>query len=354
MITQPWALSASEVIAKLETTQTGITDREAGIRLIKYGNNTFHNKEKINAVSLFLKQFLSPLIFLLIGASILTAVLEEWINTAMIALAVLLNIGLGFYHEYHAENTLDKLTTYIKDRARVIRNEQEQEIDSALLVPGDVVKLSYGARVPADARILSLNNFYVDEAILTGESVPVNKKEDPVPVTALVAEQSNIAHAGSLVVEGYASAVVYATGNKTEIGKIAGIVSRTERTKTPLQKGIMHLAWLIFLVVSVLVLGILVLGVARGESILPMLVLSAAVAVGAVPEALPIALTVILAIGAERIANKKGIVRKLTAAETLGSTTLIMTDKTGTLTLADMRLVGIYPRAMLLSDRAYL
>ena len=341
IITQPWAFSATEVIAKLETTQIGITDKEAGIRLIKYGNNIFHHKEKINIISLFLKQFLSPLIFLLIGACILTFILTEWIDTIVIAFAVLINVLLGFYHEYHAENTLEKLTTYIKDRARVIRGGKEQEIDSSLLVPGDIIKLSYGARVPADARILTINDFSVDEAILTGESMPVSKTDEPGVLAALVAERKNIVHAGTLVVQGYATAVVCATGDKTEIGKIADIVSTTSRIKTPLQKSVGHLAWVIFAIVVVIVVGILILGISRGEALIPMLLLSSAVAVGAVPEALPIALTVILAIGAERIALKKGIIRKLTAAETLGSTTLIMTDKTGTLTLAEMQLVSI-------------
>jgi Ca2+-transporting ATPase len=157
----------------------------------------------------------------------------------------------------------------------------------------------------------------------------------------LVSGRKNIAHAGTLVVQGYATGVVYATGDDTEIGKIADIVSTTSRIKTPLQKGLSNLAWLIFVVVLVIVVFIFILGLSRGVSLVPMLLLSSAVAVGAVPEALPIALTVILAIGAERIATKKGIVRKLTAAETLGSTTLIMTDKTGTLTLGDMQLVGV-------------
>lgn len=346
---QPWVLSTADATLQLESTPVGITDSEARNRLVKYGNNTFHNKEKISFVALFLKQFLSPLIFLLIGAGILTFILGESVETIVIALAVLLNVLLGFYHEYHAENTLDKLTTYIKDRSRVIRDGVEQEIDSLLLVPGDMIKLSYGARVPADARILTVNDFSVDEAILTGESMPVSKTIEPIALTALVAERKNIAHAGSLVVQGYATAVVYGTGNETEIGRIANVVSKTTRTKTPLQKGIGHLAWFIFLIVSVLVFFILILGITRGEPLIPMLILSAAVAVGAVPEALPIVLTVILAIGSERIANKKGIVRKLTAAETLGSTTLIMTDKTGTLTLADMQLVGIHLTEDLLS-----
>jgi len=338
---QPWALSVSGVVEQLNSSDMGITDKEVETRLTKYGSNTFHNREKINIVGLFLKQFLSPLIFLLIGAAILTFFLKEWVETFVIVFAVLLNVFLGFYHEYHAESTLDKLTTYIKDRARVIRNGVEQEIDSLLLVPGDVIKLSYGSRVPADARILSVNDFSVDEAILTGESMPVNKTEEVVSLTALVAERKNIAHAGSLVVQGYATAIIYGTGNETEIGKIASVVSKTTRTQTPLQKGVGYLAWFIFVVVCIMVVGILILGITRGEPLIPMLILSVAVAVGAVPEALPVALTVILAIGSERIANKKGIVRKLTAAETLGSTTLIMTDKTGTLTLADMQLVSV-------------
>jgi len=351
-IAQPWATTVDELVSSLETTPTGLVDKEAEARLSKYGDNSFHGKEKINIVSLVLKQFVSPLIFLLIGAAVLTAILDKLLDTIVIAFAVLLNVSLGFYHEHHAESTLSKLTTYIKERTRVIRNGKEQELDSSLLVPGDVVKLLYGARVPADARIISTNNFFVDESILTGESAPVEKSENVLSPTALVAERKNIAHAGTLVVEGYATAVVYATGNHTEIGKIAGIVSKIKRATTPLQKGISHLAWLIFILVLVVVVGILILGVMRGEPILSMLLLSAAVAVGAVPEALPIALTIILAIGATRIAHKKGVIRSLSAAETLGSTTLIMTDKTGTLTLADMQLVGVYSKEAILAGHS--
>ncbi len=348
-IVEPWALSVQDVILKLKTSREGIEEAEAKQRLSQYGSNTFHAKEKARTVVLFFKQFVNPLIFLLIAAAILTGVLGAKLDTLVIAFAVLLNVLLGFFHEYHAENTLSKLTTYIKDRARVIRGGREQEIDSSLLVPGDVIKLSYGSRIPADARIFSVNNFRVDEAILTGESMPVEKKDTPVSPASIVAERSNIAHAGSLVVEGYAKAIVCATGNATEIGRIAGAVSKIKRVKTPLQAGVWRLAWFIFLAALIVVGGILILGVMRGESLLSMLLLSAAVAVGAVPEALPIALTIILAIGAEKIASKKGIVRKLAAAETLGSTTLIMTDKTGTLTLANMRLLGIFSTSSVLS-----
>jgi Ca2+-transporting ATPase len=342
LATPPWATAPADVLTQLGTSHAGLTDAEGSNRIALQGKNAFHSQEKKTAVSIFLKQLASPLIFILIGAAVVTGFLQEWIEMAVIALAVLVNTGLGFYQEYHAENTLEKLRTFIKDRSRVIRNDTEQEIDSELLVPGDIVKLSYGSRVPADARIISANTVRIDESILTGESVPVQKSVAEVSVTATVAERTCMAHAGTLVVDGFATAVVVATGDNTEIGKIAGLVSGTERAATPIQKGLSRLAWIIFSIVILIVVGIFILGILRGESTFAMLILSVAVAVGAVPESLPIVLTVILAIGAERIAKSRGIARTLIAVETLGSTSLIMTDKTGTLTEANMKLVGMY------------
>lgn len=348
---KPWALSPDETIRELATTLKGLSEESVHERTDLFGKNIFKGKETFKISGVLAKQFKSPLIFLLIGASVLTYILGKHIDTFVILLAVAVNAGLGFYREYHAENTLDKLTTYIKDRVRVVRDGKEMEIDATNLVPGDVIKLSYGKRVPADARFISVNEIKIDEAVLTGESIPVEKVLDVVSLSGTLAERSNIAHAGTLVVEGYGTAIVYATGSNTEIGKIANIVSKTERAETPIQRGVEKLAWLIFAVVLILVASMFVLGISRGEDVFEMLVLSVAVAVGAVPEALPIALTVILAVGAERIASKKGIVRKLAAAETLGSTTLIMTDKTGTLTLADMQLTGVYTHETILKEK---
>lgn len=350
LLNKPWAAESSEIMEALKTSNNGISSEDALDRLQAVGKNSFRGREKVNVTSIFFKQFSSPLIFLLIGAAILTAILGKYIDMFVIIFAVLFNAVLGFYREYHAENTLDKLVTYIKDRARVIRDGRETEINSDLLVPGDIIKLAYGARIPADARIISTSNFRVDETVLTGESMPIEKEDGVLTIVGDVADRKNVAHAGTLVVEGFATAVVYATGNNTEIGKIAGIVASTSRAETPIQKDVQRLAWVIFLWTLVIVGAIFLLGTFRGEAVLEMLALSAAVAVGAVPEALPIALTVILAIGAERIAAKKGIVRKLAAAETLGSTTLVMTDKTGTLTLAEMQLVGIYTHKQMIGD----
>jgi len=350
IIYAPWSLTEEEIFSSYKTQEGGISEDESVMRIGFYGENVFSKKEKKRTLSLLVSQFTSPLIFILVSAGVLSAVLRDWIDVIVIALALLVNAGLGFYREYHAENTLEKLTSYIKERTRVFRAGVEQEIDATLIVPGDIISLTYGSRVPGDIRIIRSTNFKTDEAILTGEAIPVSKSAEPIDVGALVAERKNIAHAGTLVVEGFALGVVIATGDDTEIGKIAESVSSTIRSKTPLQKSVDVVAWMIFIVVLVIVAGIFFLGIARGQEILQMLKLSAAVAVGAVPEALPIALTVILAKGAERIAVKKGIVRKLAAAETLGSTTLIMTDKTGTLTKADMKLTGIHSIDSIISD----
>ncbi|OGI85626.1 hypothetical protein A3A01_01260 [Candidatus Nomurabacteria bacterium RIFCSPLOWO2_01_FULL_39_17] len=349
ILAQPWSISVADIFTELKTGSNGLSEKEIVGRQNTYGKNLFKNHEKRSVVSILLKQFISPLIFILIGATVITFLLKEWVETFVIGGAVIINAGLGFYREYHAEHILEKLSSFIKDRAIVVRDGREQEVDSEVLVPGDIIKLSYGNRVPADARLININNISLDEAILTGESQSTQKSLNLIEGYSVVAERVNIAHAGTLVVDGFGTGVVVATGNNTEVGKIAGLVSGTSRAKTPIQKGVEKLAWIIFAVVMVIVTGIFILGIWRGEQLFEMLVLSIAVAVGAVPEALPIALTVILSVGAERIAKKKGILRTLIAAETLGSTSIIMTDKTGTLTEANMRLVGIYTTDELLT-----
>lgn len=343
-IENPWSLEGEEILKSLQSSGNGLSDEEVINRTDLYGKNIFHRHERKSALSIFIKQIVNPLIFILIGAAIITAILKEWTEVIVISIAILVNTGLGFFREYHAENTLEKLSSFIKDRSRVVRGGREQDIDGEMLVPGDIIKISYGNRVPADARILFNNNLSIDEAILTGESNPTKKSSDSTQIVSEVSERGSMVHAGTLVVEGVATAVVVYTGDQTEIGRIAGLVSSTDRAKTPIQKGLSNLAWIIFAVVILLVIGIFILGILRGQTIPSMLVLAVAVAVGAVPEALPIALTVILSIGAERIAKKRGVARTLIAAETLGSTSLIMTDKTGTLTEANMKLVGIYTK----------
>jgi Ca2+-transporting ATPase len=337
-----WSMQIDKVFDVFETNNNGLKSSEVESRLIKFGYNIFASKNKISKLKIFIEQFKSPLIFMLIGAAVLAGFLNEWLNTVVIGLAVVFNTILGFYQEYRAEQTIQKLTLYIKERVRVKRDSVDQEIDAANLVLGDIVYLSYGSRVSADARIISANNLSLDESILTGESLPVHKNTNLHTEGSLVTERTNMVFAGTLVTEGYGTAVICRTGVNTELGKIASLISSKERDKTPLQNALSKFGWLVFYIVIVLVVGIFVLGITRGESLSDMLILSAAIAVGAIPEALPISLTVILAIGAERLALKNGVMRSLSAVETLGSANLIMTDKTGTLTKAQMRLVDIF------------
>ena len=337
-----WSMTIADVFQLFSSSLSGLTNKEASSRLSLIGKNEFKVKKEISKFSIFIDQFKSPLIFMLIGAAVLAGFLNEWLNAGVIILAVCVNTILGFYQEYHAEQTIQKLTLYIKERVRVKRNNIEQEIDAADIVPGDLIHLVYGSRVPADSRLVSLNNLSVDESILTGESLPIHKNLDTKEEGAPITERSNMVFAGTLITEGYGFAVVCKTGENTELGKIASLVAKTGDTKTPLQTALQRFGWLVFVIIILLVSGIFLLGVMRGEPLGEMLILSAAVAVGAIPEALPISLTVILAIGAERLANKKGVMRSLSAVETLGSTNLIMTDKTGTLTEAKMRLVDVF------------
>lgn len=350
-VATPWSRSADELYVSLSSGSSGLTAEAAQERLKTFGPNEFRRRGRANALVLFARQLANPLIFVLLAASALTIFLREAAETAVILLAVFVNTFLGFYQEHKAENTLEKLTAYIKDRARVIRDGEEREIDSADLVPGDLIRLASGGRVPADARLVEVNNFAADESFLTGESLSIRKELEAVSEGAPVTDRTNMVFAGSLIVEGYATAIVTATGERSEIGRIARLVSLSRASLTPLQRSVRGLAWTVFAGVSVIVAGLFFLGLSRGEPVFEMMLLSVATAVGAVPEALPIALTVILAIGVERIAARRGIMRSLAAAETLGSTTVVMTDKTGTLTQAKMQVTGILTKRKLIEGR---
>ena len=336
-----WALNIKDVLAKLETSQNGLTEKEAGKRAKQFGKNEIKGDGRVKKILIFFRQFKSPLIFILIIAGTVTLILQDWVDAGVIFLAIAVNASLGFYQENKAEESLTHLKTYLKERTRVLRNGQEYEIDVAELVPGDIVHLTMGSRVPADARIFSESDLHIDESILTGESLPVIKNTKALSPSTDLAERLNMAFGGTLVVEGSALAVITATGQNTEIGRIAKLVASTKGEATPLQRSVQRLAWFIAVILLIFIGGIFALGVLSGQSIFDMFLVAVAMAVGAIPEGLPIALTVILAVGVEQLAKRKGVVRKLLAAEALGSTTLILTDKTGTLTQAKMELSDI-------------
>ncbi len=341
---QFWNMSPEDSIRYMNSNESrGLSDIESSDRLEKHGKNTLSNTSRTSRIQIFFRQFASPLIAILIVASIVTIVVGHYGDAVFILLAVFVNALLGFYQEDKAEQALSELKSYLKDRSRIIREGREFEIDSENIVPGDIVKLSQGDRVPSDGRILFANDLQIDEALLTGESLPALKSISNNALEAGLGDQESIVFAGTLVTQGIATVLVCRTGVHTEFGKIAELIASTESEKTPLQKAIQKFSVNLSLVLGALTFMVFLVGIAVGYSVLDMFLTSVAIAVSAIPEGLPIALTVILSVGVQRMAKRKGVVRKLIAAETLGSTTLILTDKTGTLTMAKMELTRVIP-----------
>ncbi|MBI2062560.1 MAG: HAD-IC family P-type ATPase, partial [Candidatus Yanofskybacteria bacterium] len=339
-----WALSVSNVVDVLQTDiRIGLSENDAERRMKIFGLNIIEKPRRFSGFFILLNQFKSPLILILLFAGIVTLFIAHYRDALFIFAAIIANAMLGFYQEYKAEKALAELKTYLKQRARVIRDGVEREIDAAELVPGDIAHLSQGDRVPADGRLVFVNDLQVDEAILTGESLPVSKSIDPVNSDATLGDQYSMTFAGTLVTQGIGTAVICRTDFATELGKIATLVAESQREETPLQKAIRGFSIKAGVVLSVFTLIIFGVGIALGYSRVDMFLTSIAIAVSAVPEGLPVAMTVILAIGVQRMARRKGVIRKLIAAETLGDTSIILTDKTGTLTMAKMALSKILP-----------
>lgn len=338
-----WSLTAEETLTRLGTTSDGLSPDEVAQRRRSFGRNEIGYQRRLGRLVVFLSQFKSPLILILIGAGILTIAVGEWIETGVIAAAVVLNTALGYWQENKAEHTLALLQSYVRTRTRVVRGGREYERDAAELVPGDIIRLGQGDRVPADARIVSARNLEVDESVLTGESLSIEKQEHPVDNRAPIGERTSMVWNGTIVTDGTADAVVIATGVRTEFGTIAALTTGQHHEATPLQRTVKRFS-LIFGVYLAIAIGLLFgVGLLLQYDMVEMFLISIAVAVAAVPEGLPITLTVILAIGVQRLAVKKGVVRKLAAAETMGSVDVILTDKTGTLTQARMQLTDVLP-----------
>ena len=339
-----WHLSSEETVQLFETDiEKGLSTEDVKDRLLIFGKNTINTSQKAVGLKIFLNQLKSPLILILIVAGIITLVVSHYRDAIFIFVAVVVNSALGFYQENKAERALAELKTYLKQRARVIRDAKEREIDAEELVPGDIIRLTQGDRVPADARVMFINDFQIDEAILTGESLPVSKSVDKSPEKAGLSDQTSMIFAGTLVTQGVCTAIVCRTDSSTELGKIASLIATSDNEKTPLQKAITNFSIYSSIVLGALTLVVFGIGIIAGQSIFEMFLTSVAIAVSAIPEGLPIAMTVIMAVGVERMAKRKGVVRKLIAAEALGSTTVILTDKTGTLTMAKMVMSQIIP-----------
>ena len=338
-----WSMDAAEVLSALKTNLSGLNDGEIATRLKIFGQNAIKEYSKSSKIKIVLRQFKSLLIIILIIAGAVTVFLGEWVETGVIFAAVIVNAIFGFWQENKSETVLELLKTYIRARSRVRRNSQEHEIDAFLLVPGDIIRITQGDRVPADARLLFVNNLEIDESILTGESLPVEKNISPLPTATALSERKSMVFSGTSAMAGFADAIVTATGNETEFGKIARLFAEKDRKSTPLQRSVKYFSAHVGIALLTFTLLLFGLGLYFGKDIYDMFIVSVAVAVSAIPEGLPIALTVIMAIGVQRLANRNGIVKKLLAVETLGSTSIILTDKTGTLTQAKMELTSIAP-----------
>jgi cation-transporting ATPase F len=314
----------------------GLDDAEVAKRLEHFGPNSVTDRGGVPGWKRFLLQFHQPLIYILLAACAITAFLHEWVDSSVIFGVVVINAIIGFIQESKAEKSIEALSRMLVTEATVRRAGRKLRVPSADLVPGDVVLLQSGDRVPADLRLTDVHNLHCDESSLTGESLPVGKHADPLEADLALADRKNQAYAGTLVTAGQAEGLVWATGDATETGRIARLISSATSISTPLTQKIAQFSRLLVWVILGLAGLTFAVGVGRGESAVDMFMAAVALAVGAIPEGLPAAVTIVLAIGVNRMAKRRAIIRKLPAVETLGSTTVICSDKTGTLTQNQM------------------
>ena len=320
----------------------GLNAEEVERRQQKFGLNRITAHRGTPVWLTFLRQFHQPLVYILLVAAVVTAILGEWVDSSVIFAVVVLNAIIGFVQEAKAEKAIASLAQLVTTETSVRREGRTQRIHSEQLVPGDVVLLQAGDRVPADLRLIVVKRLQVDESSLTGESVPVHKHSDPLAPDTVLGDRRNLAFTGTLVTAGQGEGVVCAIADQTETGTIARLISEAVDLSTPLTKKIAHLSrWLLWGILA-LAASIIVLGVVRGEDLAASFMAAVALAVGAIPEGLPAAVTIVLAIGVARMARRRAIIRKLPAVETLGSTTVICSDKTGTLTENQMTVREIF------------
>ena len=336
-------ISADEAGELLQSTQvSGLTQTEAEDRMRQFGPNLMTTQKRRSQWLRFLLQFHQPLIYILLASTAIATALGKWVDASVIFAVAFINAVVGYLQEAKAEKAIEALGRMVLTEATVRRDSKKLRIPSAQLVPGDVVLLQSGDRVPADLRLFLLRSLRVEEAALTGESVPVEKQAESLPADTILADRSNLAFTGTLVTSGQGEGMVFATGDKTEMGRIAGMISLAEDLQTPLTRKIAQFSQLLLYVILGLATLIFVAGILRGQPWPDMFMAAIALAVGAIPEGLPAVVTITLAIGVRRMVRRHTIIRKLPAVETLGSTTVICSDKTGTLTQNQMTVQQIY------------
>jgi Ca2+-transporting ATPase len=336
------SLDKKEALEKLKTGEDGLSEKEISGRLVQYGKNELKQIHKINPFLIFLEQFKSIFIFILFAAAIFSFFIRHYVDFGVIMVIIILNSAIGFFQQYKAEKIISKMKELIVPKVKVIREGKISEVFSSEIVPGDILVISEGDRITADCRLLHSNDLQTNEAALTGESFPQDKSTEKISIDALLADRENMLYAGTIVVRGNAKALVVSTGMKTEFGKIAEKVQEIKQEKTPLEKKLDIFSKKIAFVVLVIAFLLVIVGIYNGEEIFQMILAGVALAVSVIPEGLPAVISITLALAIGRMQKYNALIRKLPAAETLGRTTVICTDKTGTLTKEEMVVTGIY------------
>jgi magnesium-transporting ATPase (P-type) len=333
-----WHTETAEIIFETFATQSnGLTKEEAGNRLDKYGPNQLPDTKIRGPLVRFFYQFHNILIYVLIAASAITAMLGHWVDASVILGVVLINAVIGFVQEGKAENALKAIRQMLSPNAMVLRNDKQISIPAKELVPGDVVLLQSGDKVPADLRLFRVKGLQIQESVLTGESIAVEKTTEPVALEAMIGDRRCMAYSGTLVTHGQGAGVVIATGSQTEIGHISTLVADVESITTPLLRQMAEFGrWLTLAILAIAIITFVFGSYARDYVIAEMFLAAVSLAVAAIPEGLPAIMTITLAIGVQRMARRNAIIRRLPAVETLGAVNVICSDKTGTLTRNEM------------------
>jgi P-type Ca2+ transporter type 2C len=336
-------MTVDEIFKQLDASPAGLDPAEAAARLEKFGPNELQAAEKTTAWSILLEQFKNIFVIILLIATAISAALGHGLEAIAIAVIVLFAVLLGFIQEYRAERAIEALREMAAPTATALRNGQELEIPARELVPGDVILLRAGDKVPADARLIEAINLQIEEAALTGESLPVEKHTAPIPGFDLaVGDRRDMVYSGTIATYGRGKGLVVATGMQTEFGRITGLLQSVENVRTPLQENLDRVGKTLAKAALVVVLAIVILGILRGQPIFEMFIFGIALAVAVVPEALPAVVTISLALGIQRMVKRNALVRRLPTVETLGSTSVICSDKTGTLTKDEMTVRKLY------------
>ena len=335
-------LSTDEVLDLFKTRRdSGIELSDVESRREEFGFNVITAKKGHGPFVRFMLQFHQPLVYILLAATLITALLREWVDSGVIFGVVLVNAVIGFIQESKAVKAIEALAKTMITEATVIRSGKKRRISSTEVLPGDIVLLQSGDKVPADLRLISTRDLRVDESALTGESVPVEKSAQVLPEEVILADRTNMAYSSALVTYGQAVGVVVAIGDQTEVGRISELISSTTELETPLIRKISAFSHILLYAILTLAAVTFAVGFLQGQSVFDMFMAAVALSVGAIPEGLPAAMTITLAIGVARMARRRAIIRKLPAVETLGSTTVICSDKTGTLTENQMTVQAI-------------